>query len=281
MSALTCRATRRALEAYHDGELNIEEQVAVQTHLRRCPTCASERQRLARLSATVREAAAADTLDEAESLGRQVLARLPERSLSWGQQVKELFDDMHLVWAAMGATLATIACLAAAIGIMRLMLREQPTSMAAVIGALADPGSNQNPVSLDGRMLLPTTSPEGFVEQPIFASEDAVFTLAAVVTREGRVSNLALLQDDGRTPLGNRAVSRLLGAAGRTKFEPARARGTPVAVNMVWLLAQTRVTAKPDAVLIPVPVVRPRTPSPARAGVVGLPVAQVPDSTRA
>jgi hypothetical protein len=65
---------------------------------------------------------------------------------------------MHLVWPALGAVAATLACVAAALGLMRLTLREQPSSMAALIGVLADPGSNRNPVSLDGRLLVPRSA---------------------------------------------------------------------------------------------------------------------------
>ena len=52
---------------------------------------------------------------------------------------------MHLVWPALGAVAATLACVAAALGLMRLTLREQPSSMAALIGVLA--GSRVEPES--------------------------------------------------------------------------------------------------------------------------------------
>jgi len=121
---------------------------------------------------------------------------------------------------------------------------------------LADPGSNRNPVSLDGRLMVPRTYG---INPPVVDREDAVFALAAVVTREGRVSALELLlQDAGRSPVGHRAIVALLDAAAQTKFEPARAGDTPVAVNVVWLLAQTRVRGR----LVPPPsspVERPRT----------------------
>ena len=67
-----------------------------------------------------------------------------------------------------------------------------------------------------------------------------------------------LLQDAGRSPVGQRAIVELLDAAAQTKFEPARAGDTPVAVNVVWLLAQTRVRGRiappPSS-----PIERPRT----------------------
>ena len=85
-----------------------------------------------------------------------------------------------------------------------------------------------------------------------------MFALAAVVTREGRVSALELLlQDAGRSPVGQRAIVELPIRSSGT-FEPARAGDTPVAVNVVWLLAQTRVRGRiappPSS-----PIERPRT----------------------
>ena len=129
-----------------------------------------------------------------EAVGRNLFARIPvERQRAFGRRVRASFDDMRLVWPALGATVATIACLASGLGFMRLMIREQPASMAALISALADPGCNENPVSLDGRMLLPQQVPAEFMGRPVVDREEALFALQAVVTREGRVQNLELL----------------------------------------------------------------------------------------
>jgi hypothetical protein len=188
-----------------------------------------------------------------------------------------MFEDLHLVWAAMGASAATLVCVAAALGLMRLTLREQPASMKAILVAMADPGSNGNPLAPDGRLLMPTASLAGMVDPPMLDREDAVVAFAAVVTREGTVRSLELLlQDAGHAPAGDRAIGALLDAVSQTKFEPARALGgAPVAVNMVWLVAQTRVRGK-TVTLVPmplaVPVGRPRTPGRA-PGLTELPVA--------
>jgi putative zinc finger protein len=264
MTPWTCRATLRVLEAYHDGELPVDQQVAVQSHLRHCRSCAAERHWLRETGEGLREAAMLHVPVDAEAVGRNVLARMPDAERSITRRVIAAFDDMRLVWPALGATVATLACLAAGFGFMRQALREQPTSMAALITALADPGSNQNPLSLDGRILLPQAVPAEFMGSPVVDREDALFALAAVVTREGRVSNLELLlQDSGHSPVGPRAIVDLLDAASQMRFEPARAGGSPVAVNMVWLLAQTKVrprVASPAIVRPRVPTPRPVTP---------------------
>jgi len=87
--------------------------------------------------------------------------------------------------------------------------------------------------------------PAEFMISPVVDREEALFALQAVVTREGRIQNLELLlQDPSQAPVGTRAIHHLLGAAAQTRFEPARGGGgAPVAVNMVWLVAQTKVRA--------------------------------------
>ena len=52
MKTLSCAATRRRLQAFHDGELLIGDQIAVSAHVEWCPRCA-------RALADVREISAA------------------------------------------------------------------------------------------------------------------------------------------------------------------------------------------------------------------------------
>lgn len=246
MTVLGCRAVRALLAAYHDGELDLQRQATVQAHLRTCATCATERRRLRQIGVVLREAAATRVPEDPGQLGRQVLTRWHvERQQAWPRQVEQWFDDLHLVWAAVGATAATLICVAAVAGLVRAGAREQPASMSALIGAMADPGSNLNPVRLDGRhMLLPRSDPDAPITL-MLNRDEAFVALLAVVTREGRVTGVELLpQEPERVPINENAMVALLDAAAHARFEPARADGAPVAVNMVWLLAQTRVVGK-------------------------------------
>ena len=210
MSALDCRQVRRQLAAYHDGELAMDAQVAVQAHLRGCPACLADRRRLAEVGTLLRASVAARVPEERGRIERHVLARLhAERQTSWPHLFHGLFEDLHLVWAAAGATAATVVILCAVVASMALALREQPLSMAAAIGAMASPGSDRNPVSVDGRMLLPRSNPDALVESGVMDREEAVFALAAVVTREGRVRNLELLTPDtSALPVEDRETPR-------------------------------------------------------------------------
>ena len=248
MRPLSCRQARSLVAAYHDGELALDLQVSVQAHLRACPSCLGERRRLAEVGARLREAVRARAPEEAGRLERHVLARLQaERITSWHGRLNRMFEDMHLVWAAAGATAATMVLVCAVVALMALSLREQPLSMAALIGAMADPGSDLNPVSVDGRMLLPRPVPGSMVQPRVDHRDDVMVALSAVVTREGRVRRVEVLTPDRHLlPAEERELVDLLGAASQARFRPAEAGGAPVAVNLVWLVAHTTVRGKTD-----------------------------------
>jgi hypothetical protein len=254
MSAIDCRRVRRLLAAYHDGELEVGTQVAVQSHLRGCPSCLTERRALTEVGATLREASALRLSDDDGRIERAVMGRLQaERQASWQGRLNRLFEDLHVVWAAAGATAAAVLIVCAVVASLALSLREQPLSMAALIGALASPGSDRNPVSVDDRMLLPRSDPRALMGSVPVASDDRVFALAAVVTREGRVRNLELLRPDpSALPVEDREILELLDAASQTRFEPAISGGAPVAVNLVWLVAHTTVRGTGADIVWPV-----------------------------
>jgi hypothetical protein len=72
------------------------------------------------------------------------------------------------------------------------------------------------------------------------SEEDAEYALSAVVSREGRVQGVEIL--NARTPTP--AVNALLHEAYRVQFSPAQARGDAVAVRVVWLVANTTVKGR-------------------------------------
>lgn len=262
MSRISCRDARRVLAAYHDGELTMDVAVTVQGHLRGCPSCLAERRRLAEVGTLLRAGVAARGPEERGRLERHVLARMQaERQTSWRWSFNRMFEDLHLVWAAAGATAATVLIVCAVVATLALATRTQPLSMAAMLGALAAPGSDLNPVSVDGRMLLPRSAPDAMGDAVLLDRPEGVVALAAVVTREGRVRNLALLRDGQTRDVNDREALDLLEAASQARFEPARAGGAPVAVNLVWVVAHTTVRGKGGDLVWPVMhAPRPRVP---------------------
>ncbi|HEX7088242.1 MAG TPA: zf-HC2 domain-containing protein [Vicinamibacterales bacterium] len=246
MSTLTCRQARRLLAPYHDGELPLDQQAAVQSHLRACAACREERRRLRELGALLR-VVGSRAPEEPGRLERHVLARLQaERQTSWHGRLNRLFEDMHLVWAAAGATVATVTVVLAVFGLMRLTLQQQPASMSALIASLSSPtGSDLNPMRVSDQRLLPRFDPDTIVGA-LLDSEEGVFALAAVVSRDGTVQSVQLLTNGGQAIELDRAeVLQLLDAASQARFLPARSSGgSPVAVSMIWLVAHTTVRGK-------------------------------------
>jgi hypothetical protein len=157
-------------------------------------------------------------------------------------------------------------------GVWQATSAEQPTSLAAMIENLADPGSNRNPQRLDAAMYLPRVLDDGaaFDGAMLAANaggshQDEVVAVAAIITREGKIGGYALL-DEGSGPHaltdGARAkdndVQGLLHAVRQSRFSPAqRPGGQVVAVNMVWLFARTTVKASHRAVDLGMPLTRP------------------------
>lgn len=263
---LGCQHARELLQSFIDGELCVEDQVALETHLRWCRTCAAHIEDLRLIGDSIRVGAATarshDHQREMAALQAGVLSRVRvEHEQSFTVQVRSLFDDLHLLWAGLGAVTAVVVCLFGMMGVLHAAGDERPDSLAGVIQALATPGSNRNPVRIDAFVSVPRAIDDSPALEQIrqqldhMREEEASFALAAVVTREGRVVNYELLVSE-RDAVRRRStaaqagdVARLLNAVGRARFEPAqRVGGVPVAVNMVWLLARTTVKGNPRAI---------------------------------
>lgn len=243
MKVLNCAAARRRLQAYHDEELPISDQIDLSAHLEWCDECARELRELQMTRAMLRMRAPGRvrlSQDEAIGLQSAVVARWrAERAQSWPARVRAMFDDMHMIYAGMGAMAATVACVMVLFSMMRFATSEK------------SPGSNQNPVVLGVSMMMPRALDQSLMTTvpSVRNPEDTVFTLSAVVTREGRIVNLEVYSEDGdRLQEGSveaQAAKNFVGAVQQARFEPARVSGLPVAVNMVWMVAHTTVRGAP------------------------------------
>ena len=253
---LGCDAAREMLQPFVDLELPVAEQVALESHLRWCDTCAAHVEDLQLLGAVLRMGSAGSAA-HAEGAGAltvihsEVLTRIgAERAQSFSVRFRGLFEDMRFLWPALGATGALVVCLFAVTAVNRVARAEYPDSLADRISASANPGSDRHPLPLDSRMLMPRSLSEG-PSLDLILEEEAEFALAAVVTREGRVANYELLpseraDDMHRTVAQLDSVSALLESVKFSRFTPAQTPDGVVAVNVVWLLARTTVKATID-----------------------------------
>jgi hypothetical protein len=246
ISYLGCHAARERLQSFVDRELPMAEQVELESHLRWCDTCAARVEDLRVIGSGVRMGAAVPGVhvEDPRALAviqSEVLTRIrAERDQSLTVWWRGLFTDMRFLWPAIGATAAVAVCLYAVTSVNRVARAEHPYSMAERISDLANPGSDRNPLQLDSRMLAPRPLDHGS-SLDLIPAEEVVFTLAAVVTREGRVANYELLGPDESAH-----VTALLEAVKESRFTPARTSDGAVAVNVVWLLTRTTVKASID-----------------------------------
>jgi hypothetical protein len=245
MTGLTCAAVRRRLPAFHDDELPIQQQIAIQAHVNACPACREEINGYADLGAALRLAAAPGPADDWTGLQPGVIGRMrAEANEAWLARMGRAFDDMHLVWIGLAATVATFLCGSVVLGMLHFASPERADSLRALLAVISAPsGSNLNPASLDGLMIqAPSVPGDGIIKASLERSGEQgelMLAFAAVVTREGNISGMEAL-GDGR---GRRQVTDLISEISRGRLEPARYGTDPMAVNLVWL--GEHVTVKP------------------------------------
>jgi hypothetical protein len=250
-----CWHVRRQLSAFHDGELPVGEQIAVQAHLRECPACAADAREIDELGRCLRAGALSVGVpsDVWEGLPSAVFSRLKaEDAESISGRTGRIFEDLHFVWAALGATGATVTCLALICTIFAYAISSPAGSNGNPMVVFSD--TQMSPRLGDGQLRLPSASPnDGFAATSASAEEeDLVLALSAVFTREGRVSKLKVIDEPGTQ---RKAALDLLDAISQTRFQPARFAGSPVpvAVNMVWLYASLTVKGKMPGVQVVAP----------------------------
>ena len=245
MTLLTCAAVRRRLQAFYDRELVVGELISIEGHLNDCPPCARDLRELRDVGDALRLAAARAPSDDWTGLRSSVISRMrAEAHESWPARTGRAFDDLHLLWIGLASTVATIVCAGAVLSLLHFASPERKDSLAAVIAVMAAPsGSDLNPARLDGRIRVPSVPENGIVYATLESSAmegDLVLPLSAIVTREGRVSGLELLNKGQDL----RKITDFVDALSRGRLEPAQFGGSPVAVNLVWLVAHTTVKPK-------------------------------------
>jgi hypothetical protein len=109
----------------------------------------------------------------------------------------------------------------------------------------APSGSDLNPASLDVAFIrAPSVPDDGLVSATLEqsgAEGELALAFSAVITREGRISGLEVLENDRN----HRRISQLLAGFSRGRLEPALLGGRdPIAVNLVWLVEHMTIKPK-------------------------------------
>jgi anti-sigma factor RsiW len=246
MKPLTCAAVRRRLHAFCDGELGVADQIRVEAHVDWCDDCATSLAEFRLVGTLLRGAApgrASLSHEEADALTTAIVTRRKaEHEASLLARVERIFDDMHLVYAGLGAAAATALCIVVALGMMRFATIGRPDSLAAIVDLLATPEASANTIAIDAASHQRWT--ERFQAANETAEEDAVFALASVVTRDGHLANFRGLRTNRRHREEADLIDALSDAVARARIESGSMDATEAAANaMVWIVTRTTVRA--------------------------------------
>jgi len=277
-----CEYARERLEGLLDDELSVDEQVLVESHVRWCRTCADRIEDFQLIGTSIRvgppKLALAREVEPASSAvySRVMMRMRAEHDQTFTVRSREMFADMRLLWPALGATMAVLVCLSVAIGVLKSTSSERPSSLATRLEAM-NPGSEANPLRPDnngrvdryfdkfvdsdraGGISIPRVMDDGASVAGI-PGEEAMFTMAMVVNREGRITTAEMLNSERGSNNAERALHAnevVLDAVRQSRFAPAQTPiGRTVAVNMVWLIFVTTVqTPDPQTPVQVAPVV--------------------------
>ena len=234
----------------------VDSQIPIEAHLAGCSACRAWRNELSStIQALIRTSAtrpgSADYDDQILSgVLSSVMKQIHrERRFGWCEWVGRVMADASRVWIPGGAVACTAVGAVVLATLLSLLTPSQQGSLAAVFHGLGTPGSNANPVLVARGVTLPTVSRAQRL--PLFLSRipDPLrpnVTLASVVTREGELSQVEVL---GTGSTSDELEDDIFQLAAEVRFSPALYGGSPVAVNVVWLLEGTTVRG-----YLPVPV---------------------------
>ena len=270
-----CDHARTLLEGLIDGELSMADQLAVESHLRWCDTCALRVSDMRLIGESLRSEAAGHPLDDTEDdtlsvLTEGLLVRVrAEEAQSLPSRIREMFADNQLLWPAVGAASAVLLCVAASVSVLRASTVQARDSLAGLISVIGAPGTEKWPLRpADNGISIPRLSDNqaclsircqdaalrasDTLEQ--MPEDDLIYTIRTVVGRDGMVTNYELLLSDDIPSQDRAAAARsaaqevaLLNTVRNTRFVPAQTPlGQAVAVDMVWVIAKTTAVAAPD-----------------------------------
>ena len=262
MKALTCAATRRRLQAFHDRELDVRDQIAVASHLEWCEPCAEVLGDLRVIHVSLNALAprsVALSHDEAATFSAVVLDRMKtEHDESLLVRLQLILEEPHVLYAGLGAAIATVVCVVVMLGMMRFATNERPDSLAGIVSMLATPLECE----VGNEMVEAVACRERWVERFQRANEaaeqDAVFTLEAVLTTDHYLISLAEAPRRGRRTAPGQAklIEGLLDVVSRSRLESSQPPQTPPAASSmtIWLLARETVRATKPVPPLDVPL---------------------------
>jgi Putative zinc-finger len=274
MTPLSCVATGRLLQAYHDQELPVRDQIAVSAHVEWCESCAASLADLREIGSAlsaIAHARPALTHEEASVFNQTVINRQKaEEDASLLSRLRYMFDDVRLVYAGGGAAVSCAICVVLMLGMMRFATKdgEKPDSLAAIVTLVSTPLECDPGVNLADSSGCHARWEARFRTANESAEQESVFALDAVVThRSGQLTDLGRLRAGRRESAGQaQMIESLLDTVSRSRLESALPSGVPVTASMVWMVEHATVRAN----IIKPPVLEPIVPALKRRAETGL-----------
>ncbi len=247
MLTWTCEHVRDELSAFYDEELPVPDRIAISDHLDGCPSCRLEADDLEAIGGALQATARVEDVAVMPGLSRlqtDVLERWDaEEKASLGRTITDLFDDARRTSACVGVSVAMSLCMAMSAFVLAQSPIRHPESLKAAMTLSSRARTTDiylpsiEPPRAYADAIMPATVVNGVDEEVAFA---------ALVTADGYLEGVELIGERTRGRRGlptHEQLSELLNAAATARFEPARAAGTPVSQNVVWLLSHTTVRA--------------------------------------
>jgi hypothetical protein len=274
-----CERAREMLDAYMDGELTIPDQVAIEVHLRTCPTCAARIEDAQLIGATLRGGSPVRPTPKDEralaGMSAGTLARIrAERDQALPARLRETFTDLRLFWPALGAIGSVLLGMAIALGMFHRPGTERPESLAAILHALANPQAAETVQARgfgtmhDARPLWfdAMIGPQLFDVDPAsfdgLLDDGGVLTVEAMLDGAGRIDGYTLLglpEHPVDSQAGRADALAMQEAMQSMRFAPALAAdGSGLAVGVFLVMAKATARPAPPrpvrAIMTPAPV---------------------------
>jgi hypothetical protein len=245
---LQCVAAARLLQAYHDRELAVSDQIAVAGHVAACARCSAtldEIRSVGSMLSSLSTGRRVLTGDASAAFNQAVVSRLKaEDNASLLAYVRDMFDDIRLVYAGLGAAAATVACVVIMLGMMRFATNERPDSLAAIVTLVATPLECET-IDVSDTAGCRARWEARFKSANESAEQESVFALDEVVTHQsGHLANLEVLRTGRRAAAGRaRTIETLLDAVTRLRLEGKPTLTVAVPGSVVWLVERATVRA--------------------------------------
>jgi hypothetical protein len=250
MKPLSCAAAERLLQAYHDRELPIDDQIAVGGHVESCERCAASLAELRAVALVLTALApgrhAPLSKDEAAVFNQTVVSRLKaEQDASLMASLRDMFADIRLVYAGCGAAMATVVFVMIMLGMMRYATSGRPDSLAAIVSLIATPLECEPGTESIASSGCRARWEERFQRANESAEQESVFALDSAVTHQsGHLANLEVLRAGRRSAAGQaREIEALLDSVTRLRLEGALPIGPSVPGSVLWLVERATVRA--------------------------------------